>query len=154
MNENVRGLVGALIAIRDAELFSDGVDADLHAQGVTTMAEAAAAGRRSVFDELASHGIDLAALAQPAVACFKLTRGDVVIDWIDGPITEGDVAKLREVGFTVDLAYTTPVDSAPLVEALERLAQFADASDDAQYGTLGTNFVRDIARAALAAAGG
>lgn len=39
---------------------------------------------------------------------------------------------------------------ARLREALEKLCEMADESDGAQYGTLGTNFVRGIARAALA----
>ena len=41
-----------------------------------------------------------------------------------------------------------------LYEALAKLADAADESDDACYGTLSTSFVRDIARAALAKATG
>lgn len=37
-----------------------------------------------------------------------------------------------------------------LRDALEALIEKADESDGCQYGTLGTTFVRDIARAALA----
>lgn len=53
----LRRVVDALEAIRDAELFADGVDADLPRKA--TRAEVFALGRDSVFDELASHGIDL-----------------------------------------------------------------------------------------------
>lgn len=46
------------------------------------------------------------------------------------------------------------IAAAPeLAEALETLIAYADESDNAQYGTLGTEFVRNIARAALAKAG-
>lgn len=37
-----------------------------------------------------------------------------------------------------------------LREALEKLVEAADTSDECRYGTLATGFVRDIARAALA----
>jgi hypothetical protein len=40
--------------------------------------------------------------------------------------------------------------ACPLLEALQSLCEAADASDDCQYGTLSTSFVRDIARAAIA----
>ena len=39
-----------------------------------------------------------------------------------------------------------------MLEALERLCEAANDSDDACYGTLSTNFVRSIASAAIAAA--
>jgi hypothetical protein len=40
-------------------------------------------------------------------------------------------------------------DAGKLVEALERLRDAANDSDDAHYGTLSTSFVRDIAEQAL-----
>ena len=47
------------------------------------------------------------------------------------------------------------IASAPeLLEALYRLLDAADDSDGAQYGTLSTTFVRQIARAAIAKAEG
>lgn len=39
-----------------------------------------------------------------------------------------------------------------LRDALLKLTEAADTSDDCQYGTLATGFVRDMARAALTAA--
>jgi hypothetical protein len=39
-----------------------------------------------------------------------------------------------------------------LLEALKKLEEASDDSDDCQYGTLSTSFVRDIARAAIAKA--
>jgi len=44
------------------------------------------------------------------------------------------------------------VDTPELLEALEKLLSSCDDSDAAQYGTLGTSFVRSIAEAAIAKA--
>jgi len=51
-----------------------------------------------------------------------------------------------------EIACEAQAEIARLREALEKLCEMADESDGAQYGTLGTNFVRGIARAALAPA--
>jgi DNA-binding GntR family transcriptional regulator len=63
-------------------------------------------------------------------------------------------AQRTELGRGV-IAVTTDANArliaaAPeLLEALQKLVEKADDSDDAQYGTLSTSFVRDLARAAI-----
>ena len=45
-------------------------------------------------------------------------------------------------------------EAEALRQALQQLIEYADTSDDCQYGTLGTSLVKDIANAAIDATKG
>lgn len=62
----------------------------------------------------------------------------------------GIAAGRREVFDVAYAAVALIAERDALREALEKLVEAADASDECRYGTLATGFVRDMASAALA----
>jgi hypothetical protein len=82
------------------------------------------------------------ALDAPAAPNAELTRA--MSSFRGSPATDAAEQRAREA------ADTAVRNAAPaMLEALDKLVEAADASDDAHYGTLSTSFVRDIANAAI-----
>ena len=87
-------------------------------------------------------------------------HGDSNFDMSNTPLTDFNswVEDIEEKGQVelckADFARTLERDRAELLEALQKLLDYANDSEDAQLGTLATGLVLDIARAAIAKATG
>jgi hypothetical protein len=88
--------------------------------------------------------------SQPSVGHPMFDRYRIIHGWVGG---DGTDSPKPELG--TPIANARLIAAAPeLLEALQKLVDSCADSDGAQYGTLGTSFVRSIATAAIAKATG